>query len=209
MSKNRGETILYWIIFGLGAIVAGYHTFMVNATVNPWYIALPSAIAVDGLLSYTMHSIRYWTGDKRIASFCGVLLFGFVSAVAQIIYHQTASGIPLDQWLQFVATYFIPIASGTGSFVTIAVIQLFKQEHETSPKQVIAPPPPPVVEVVQQTPPAQLEAVSNWPGVPAVATLAVGGGAETPIKRGPGRPPKAYNAVSEPAPKVTMSTRKS
>ncbi len=197
MNKSRGESILYWFIFILGAGVAGYHTYKVNELVNPWYVALPSAVAVDGLLAYTMDSLRHWTGDKRLASFAGVLLFGSVSAVAQIIYHQTALGVGLDPWLNFFATYFIPIASGTGSFVTIAVIQLFKQDGEREHK----PPTLPIVrEVKQET--AQLEPVTNWPGAPQAAMLAVGGGAEEPVKRKAGRPPKSFSATSEPAPKV-------
>ncbi len=200
MNKSRGETILYWSIFFFGAVVAGYHTFMVNYLVNPWYIALPSALAVDGLLAYAIHNVRAWTGDKRAASLGAILLFGCVSAVAQIIYHQTKSGIALDPWLLFFATFVIPIASSTGSFVTIAVIQLFKQDGEKEQQ----PPTLPVREIAPARP--QLEAVTDWPGVPAPASMAMDA---SPMKRKAGRPPKAFNAEATPGPKVLTNTKKS
>jgi TM2 domain-containing membrane protein YozV len=194
VNKSRGETILYWAIFVFGAIVAGYHTFMVNLLVNPWYIALPSALAVDGLLAYSIHCVKAWTGDKKIASLGAIILFACVSAVAQIIYHQTKSGIVLDPWLLFFATFVIPIASSTGSFVTIAVIQLFKQDGEKEYK-------PPSLSMAIVNKPAESVsnndlAVSNWP---QPASLAMD---SSPMKRKAGRPPKQFGTEVSASPKA-------
>jgi TM2 domain-containing membrane protein YozV len=196
---DRGETILYWLIFIFGAIVAGYHTFMVNYLVNPWWIALPSAAAVDGLLAYTIHNVRRWTGDKRLASFGGIILFALVSAVSQIIYHQTASGIALDKWLLFFATFVIPIASSTGSFVTIAVIQLFKQDGEVSKKVAPVPAIQPSKPSIQPPAPLAIEDANIRPSSMALAPAAFSaenGEAEVVKKRGPGRPPKMANGFA-------------
>ncbi len=202
MNENENlEKFLYAAIFLVGGVVAGFHTYSVNALVNPPIIAVLSAIAVDGLLAYVMHSIRKQFGSRRWASAVGILLFGTSSAACQVIYQKITSGVPLEPWLQFTGTYIIPVASGTGSFVTVALIQLFGQgkPEQKSPSLSIVN--IPQLEVVNKP-----ESVPNWPGVPAPASMAMDA---SPMKRKAGRPPKAFNAEATPGPKVLTNTKKS
>jgi len=127
------DVMLYYLIFLGGAIVAGFHTYQVNLQANPPFIALLSALTVDGLLAYTMHSVRRWTGSKQQAAAVGITLFGVVSATSQVISYRLSTGQVLEPWLAIVATYIIPIASGTGSFVTAALIQLFDKDKNGVP----------------------------------------------------------------------------
>jgi len=135
MNKRQvlAQSFVYRLVQFCGVIVAGYHTFQVNSLVNPFWIALLSAVAVDGLLIFAMEGIRFWGGDRRVAAVVGVAMFFVVSAACQTISYQIEQGLVINETLRFIATYVIPIASGTGSVTIISLMFLFDQNRNGVP----------------------------------------------------------------------------
>jgi hypothetical protein len=115
---------LFWIVYILSAGAAFYHSFRVFSLSDPWYIAMMSAAAIDGLTAYSMAILGKWTGNQRVAGFVGITIFGLISATAQIIWRYIGMGVPLSQTLQFVSLGLVP-ASTTGAVIALGLMRFF------------------------------------------------------------------------------------
>lgn len=131
MKSDWVETVLYWLVYTSGALAAGYHSYVVFAMSDPPLIALFGALALDGVTAFGMYAIKNWWGNQRLAGFVGIILFGFVSGLSQMIARRHGLGEELPAWLAFVSLFLVPLSS-VGSIVALGVIRSFKDTGKES-----------------------------------------------------------------------------
>jgi len=90
--QNKGQksnlgnvgTILFWGIYVLVGVAAWWHTYQIFAVNDPPFIAGASALAVEGVLAFTLYLIGRTMGDQRKTGMIGVMLFALISALASL-----------------------------------------------------------------------------------------------------------------------------
>jgi hypothetical protein len=196
------ETFLYWSVYLVAALTAGYHSFMVYRLSDPWIIALGGAISIDGLASYAMFAVKNWTGNQRLAGFIGIGMFAFVSGAAQIISRYHSLGVPLPEWLAWVSMGLVPLST-VGAVITLGIINSFRRgdAKQESPLESLQATIRTLADKVEQSfsrpsPVVDWEKELEEQTKAELPKLTTSYAAEAPAipeqkKRGPGRPPKA------------------
>lgn len=166
----------FWIVYGLAAAAAFYHSFIVFSLSDPWPIAALSAGAIDFFLAWTMNQLGRITKRNRAANLLGVGLFALVSGMAQVIARYHGMGQELPYWLGIVSLGLVPVST-TGALVMLGIIKYFANDD--------------VGNEIRERVDTVVEQVKD-----AVET----------VKRGPGRPRKeVYASESTPSPKVSKT----
>lgn len=178
----------FWIVYSISALAAFYHSFRVFSLSDPWYVALLSAVAIDGITFYAMAILGKWTGKQRITGFIGVVLFATISGLAQIIWRYEAQGIVLPEFLRVVSLALVPLST-TGAVVALGLMHYFGVKVESKPVQASFQ--KGISTVVEKESVPQLEVKPVWPE----PIHSNGNGVE---KRKPGRPKTVYAKDVDP-----------
>ncbi len=190
MNTNRGKkwmSFVLWGVYGAVAVLAGYHTFNVFSLSDPPFFAFLGAVAVDGVLALTLMMVGRWYGDQQIAGIVGTIIFALLSGSMQVIAHKVAMHEALPALLQWGADYAVPI-SVTLSMITLGLIKYFDRDRNGVPDFLERPTPLAIGNISAVSVSNIPESVASLPSPSSVAMPI------SPMKRGPGRPPKvAFN----------------
>jgi len=130
--SNLGNfgTILFWGIYLLVGVAAWWHTYQIFAVKDPPFIAGASALAVEGVLAFTLYLIGRTMGDQRKTGMIGVMLFALISAAAQVASRNI--GQVGFEWVEYITAYLLPITV-TGSIVLLGFIKYFDRDGNGIP----------------------------------------------------------------------------
>jgi len=189
----------FWLVYTISALAAFYHSFRVFSLSDPWYVALLSAVAIDGLTFFSMAALGKWTGKQRLTGFIGVLLFATISALAQVIWRYEAQGIALPEFLRVVSLALVPMST-TGAVVALGLMHYFGANKVSPPVETI-----PTKFSLQQELSADVEkSVSTEKEQLTIANVSLPTITDSQ-KRKPGRPPKVAFARDVESPKSLKS----
>ena len=198
--ESAWDRFLFSAVYLLAGAVAGYHSFLVFLMADPWYVALPAALVVDGLTMYSTNKLGQWYNSQRNAGFLGIVLFVFISASAQIISRYQGAGVPIPEALRWISLSLVPLSS-TGAVVVLGVIKFFGAHRTVRSVGTVMPSvaSPSTPALLMGTPIELPEETTRLPiaELPVVAAM----------KRKPGRPPKvAYAKDVEADPKLSKNS---
>ena len=188
--ETNGQKFLFWLVYLIAAAVAAYHSATVFLMSDPWFIAIPAAIAVDGLTAYSLSVLGRWKGDQRLAGFIGIILFVIISGFSQVISRFAGMGMEIPEWINWVSLALVPLSS-TGAVVVLGGIHYFSHQGEPIQKKIEVPK---TTESSNHVLDSVTHSLSSLAEKVSDVTHAV-----VPKRRG--RPPKVY-AKDVPAPKA-------
>lgn len=142
LNKNSPDTESDWdkflfnIVYLFAAGVAAYHSAIVFMLSDPWYIAVPAALVVDGLTAYSVGMLGKWRNSQRSAGFVGIGLFVIISASAQIIARYEGAGVQVPAILRWISLALVPLSS-TGAVVALGAIKYFGHRRAPQPTQAL------------------------------------------------------------------------
>lgn len=122
--ESNTQKFFFWLVYFGAAAVAAYHSAVVFLMSDPWFVAVPAALVVDGLTAYSMSVLGRWKNDQKAAGFIGILLFAFVSASAQIISRFSGLGVETPAALRWISLALVPLSS-TGAVIVLGAIKYF------------------------------------------------------------------------------------
>ena len=139
-NETNAQKFFFWTVYFGAAAVAAYHSAVVFLMSDPWFVAVPAALVVDGLTAYSMSVLGRWKNDQKAAGFIGILLFAFVSASAQIISRFSGMGVETPAALRWISLALVPLSS-TGAVIVLGAIKYFGNSKPVSENSVQYAPP--------------------------------------------------------------------
>jgi len=199
MDETKWDKFLFGAVYFFAAAVAAYHSAIVFLMSDPWYVAVPAALVVDGLTAYSVGMLGRWKNNQRAAGFVGVGLFVIISASAQIIARYEGVGVTVPAALRWISLALVPLSS-TGAVIALGAIKYFgsRGKSEIMSDVVMIERPqrvemPVLAAVMKDVEPDKTERQPHSILAPVAAML----------KRGRGRPKKvAFAKDVEEGPKV-------
>ena len=204
--ESDWDKFLFNMVYLFAAGVAAYHSAVVFMLSDPWYIAVPAALVVDGLTAYSVGMLGKWRNSQRSAGFVGIGLFVIISASAQIIARYEGAGVQVPAILRWISLALVPLSS-TGAVVALGAIKYFGHRRTEHPTQaltlaqseprstgdaLVGPVESDKIEILDDRKPTAL--------IPALSNM---------VKRGRGRPPKvSYAKDVEDGPKALTGQAK-
>lgn len=137
LEESAWDKFLFNMVYLFAAGVAAYHSAVVFLMSDPWYVAVPAALVVDGLTAYSVSMLGRWRNSQRNAGFIGIALFVIISASAQIIARYEGAGVAVPAALRWVSLALVPLSS-TGAVVALGAIKFFGNNRQSSATTPIA-----------------------------------------------------------------------